>query len=112
MPPPTPAPSNDRNLPPEWLLRWGLRRRLFAEICSLYNAGDDPGEMPEWLIGPVSKTGVAARLPRVRIPLSPLVNVSRISFRVRRSAFSPPTVFPKAIFRLSRLAVVCGGPYP
>src|SRR5262245_29169524 len=31
--------------------------------------------MPEWLIGPVSKTGVAARLPRVRIPLSPLNSV-------------------------------------
>src|SRR5262245_49285920 len=31
------------------------------------------GEMPEWLIGPVSKTGVPARVPRVRIPLSPFV---------------------------------------
>src|SRR5215208_5136168 len=30
-----------------------------------------PGEVPEWSIGPVSKTGVAARLPRVRIPPSP-----------------------------------------
>src|SRR5258706_5386550 len=30
--------------------------------------------MPEWLIGPVSKTGVPVRVPRVRIPLSPLRN--------------------------------------
>src|SRR5439155_3155734 len=30
-----------------------------------------PGEVPEWLIGPVSKTGVVARSPRVRIPPSP-----------------------------------------
>ena len=27
--------------------------------------------MPEWLNGPVSKTGVGATPPRVRIPLSP-----------------------------------------
>ncbi len=30
-----------------------------------------PGEVPEWTIGAVSKTAVAARLPRVRIPPSP-----------------------------------------
>ena len=30
------------------------------------------GEVPERPIGPVSKTGVAAMLPRVRIPPSPL----------------------------------------
>src|SRR5262245_49635937 len=30
------------------------------------------GEVPEWPIGPVSKTGVDASLPRVRIPPSPL----------------------------------------
>ena len=34
-------------------------------------AGADAGEVPEWLIGPVSKTGVVARSPRVRIPPSP-----------------------------------------
>jgi hypothetical protein len=30
------------------------------------------GEVPEWTIGAVSKTVVAARLPWVRIPPSPL----------------------------------------
>ena len=38
-------------------------------------AGADSGEVPEWLIGPVSKTGVVARSPRVRIPPSPLHQV-------------------------------------
>src|SRR5438874_13785493 len=33
------------------------------------------GEVPEWPIGPVSKTGVGASLPRVRIPPSPLASV-------------------------------------
>ena len=31
--------------------------------------------MPEWLNGPVSKTGVSARAPWVRIPLSPLTPI-------------------------------------
>ena len=31
-----------------------------------------PGEMAEWPIAPVLKTGVSARGPRVRIPASPL----------------------------------------
>ena len=31
-----------------------------------------PGEVPEWSNGPVSKTGVPAMVPRVRIPTSPL----------------------------------------
>ena len=31
-----------------------------------------PGEMAEWPIAPVLKTGVPARVPRVRIPVSPL----------------------------------------
>ena len=30
------------------------------------------GEMPEWSIGAVSKTVVPLRVPRVRIPISPL----------------------------------------
>ena len=38
------------------------------------------GEVPEWLIGPVSKTGVPYWVPRVRIPPSPLsVTESRVS---------------------------------
>ena len=32
---------------------------------------DDSGEVPEWSIGPVSKTGVPSRVPWVRIPPSP-----------------------------------------
>src|SRR5262245_64200073 len=37
------------------------------------------GEVPERPIGPVSKTGVAAMLPRVRIPPSPLSMGLRIT---------------------------------
>ena len=32
------------------------------------------GEVPEWPNGPVSKTGVPSRVPRVRIPPSPLAD--------------------------------------
>lgn len=32
------------------------------------------GEMPEWSIGAVSKTVVPLRVPRVRIPVSPLIS--------------------------------------
>ncbi len=31
------------------------------------------GEVSEWLIEPVSKTGVPVRVPRVRIPPSPML---------------------------------------
>src|SRR5207253_235595 len=37
-----------------------------------------PGEVPERPIGPVSKTGVGAILPRVRIPPSPLCGLEPI----------------------------------
>ena len=36
------------------------------------------GEMPEWSIGVVSKTIVLARVPRVRIPVSPPSFVSTL----------------------------------
>lgn len=42
------------------------------------------GEVPEWPIGPVSKTGVGAILPRVRIPPSPFflhASVTQALFR-------------------------------
>lgn len=41
----------------------------------------DPGEVPEWPNGPVSKTGVPFGVPRVRIPPSPLaIQPSRCGF--------------------------------
>src|SRR5262249_30937010 len=36
------------------------------------------GEVPEWSIGPVSKTGVRATVPRVRIPPSPFFNSRQV----------------------------------
>ena len=33
------------------------------------------GKMPEWSIGPHSKCGERATVPRVRIPVFPLLNV-------------------------------------
>src|SRR5262249_24178738 len=55
----------------------GVRRgcRTLGDVLKSPGSGDMSccrGEMPEWLIGPVSKTGVRASVPRVRIPLSPL----------------------------------------
>jgi hypothetical protein len=51
----------------ETLLRAGpsVRFRALRSNASLC------GEVPEWSIGPVSKTGVPARVPWVRIPPSP-----------------------------------------
>src|SRR5438105_3914666 len=51
------------------------------------------GEVPERPIGPVSKTGVDASLPRVRIPPSPLgpdpSTQPRVSFRLRNRKIAP-----------------------
>ena len=42
------------------------------------------GEMPEWSIGPVSKTGVGLRLPRVQIPVSPpFKSMPTFSFKIK-----------------------------
>lgn len=49
------------------LLMQGMRGRKIKKI----NGRMPFGEVPEWPIGPVSKTGVAATRPRVRIPPSP-----------------------------------------
>ncbi len=49
------------------------------------------GEVSEWLIEPVSKTGVPVRVPRVRIPPSPIYSlcVMRIAQReMRNTIFS------------------------
>ena len=42
------------------------------------------GEMVEWIMAPVLKTGVGASLPWVRIPLSPDREVARVGGMVRR----------------------------
>jgi hypothetical protein len=42
-----------------------------------------PGEVPEWSNGPVSKTGVRATVPRVRIPPSPLNQIRAPQVEVR-----------------------------
>ena len=43
--------------------------------CRLSQGRRPCGEVPEWLNGAVSKTVVRERVPRVRIPLSPPVNM-------------------------------------
>src|SRR5207237_1283733 len=47
-------------------------------------------EVPEWPIGPVSKTGVVAISPRVRIPPSPLSFVVFDNSLLQLLAYSPP----------------------
>ena len=60
-----------------------------------------PGEMAERPIAPVLKTGVPARVPRVRIPVSPLLHVAR-----QRKSFADGHLrfrVPAGSFRLNRL---------
>ena len=51
----------------------GQGRRLLAAKRPFYNSVANPGEVPEWPIGSVSKTDDGLARPRVRIPPSPLV---------------------------------------
>src|SRR5262249_16168533 len=53
-------------------------RSNLSMILGIYQIGRKilyPGEVPERSNGPVSKTGVRATVPRVRIPPSPLCNL-------------------------------------
>ena len=69
-----------------------LRVTLYAGWGAVYGRavsrilwrGKSRGEMPEWSNGAVSKTVVPARVPRVRIPLSPPLFVSRQFHFVQR----------------------------
>ena len=49
--------------------------------------------MPEWSIGTVSKTVVLLRVPRVRIPLSPL-----LTLKINVLANKYPNKYPKTNF--------------
>src|SRR5262249_25642963 len=63
------------NLVPRTVQSGNLRVPAFSPSCSAPII-TSTGEVPEWPIGPVSKTGVGAILPRVRIPPSPLTSFS------------------------------------
>jgi hypothetical protein len=69
---------------PEDLMNGGAKPHIYARmpVDDMIKSGlgkSFPGEVPERLIGPVSKTGVVARSPRVRIPPSPLKRQSYLT---------------------------------
>ena len=55
----------------------GFYRQKNLTKGNFYNFDDENGELPERSIGAVSKTVVLLRVPRVRIPHSPLITLKQ-----------------------------------
>ena len=59
------------------------------KVVTLHSLSETPtGKMPEWSIGTVSKTVVPLRVPRVRIPVFPQSNPTKIGLQATNRRLS------------------------
>jgi hypothetical protein len=82
--------------------------QLLADLDGFYNLEArtaTSGEVPERPIGPVSKTGVAATSPRVRIPPSPLDYRNRPSTKAPQGLLRVKTKFYGSITEVLDTAI-------